>query len=484
MKQLRAPGTVVNAVAELPNLYDLAHLHLDGVARALFMERHPDHEADPQVRKNADHARSFNGILRELLGTEVEYTPHATLFSEPLLFGRPVNFGELSSGQKVLLTWAIALSEQAVEGSLEHAIIAIDEPEPYLHPSAAIDVLDRLRTNLLGEHGQLFIATHSPALVAHFHSASIYDVRDNSIAYSSTRVEKVMNGLLGGDDARQRLRDLMDEADHAAFLCFAAQCLDPAHVAEVSGDPQSHQLSRLCQRMLETNSRLRVLDYGSGKGRFARALAQNLDEQARNGLDYRTWDDAEHNQHQDERALNIKALYPDEDDVSKHISTEISDYCNEQRVHLVVMCNFLHEIPPEDWRHHLCHAHDALTDDGLLLVLEDQEIPVGELPHRGGFLILDIAEMRTLLQTTKQVQQHPVSDPRCSAIIIQREALQHANNKGEFARTLRTALEKLQDRMVREIKQLRDSPPERDHKSGRKHARLAMQHTNATLALH
>ncbi|MGT2505736.1 hypothetical protein [Cupriavidus basilensis] len=38
----------------------------------------------------------------------------------------------------------------------------------------------------------------------------------------------------------------------------------------------------------------------------------------------------------------------------------------------------------------------ALSDNGFLLIVEDQRIPVGEKAHKNGFLVLDTAHLRTL----------------------------------------------------------------------------------------
>jgi hypothetical protein len=77
---------------------------------------------------------------------------------------------------------------------------------------------------------------------------------------------------------------------------------------------------------------------------------------------------------------------------------------DDKSVDIVVMCNVLHEIPPEDWKK-LFGANGTvprlLKARGRLLILEDMEIPHGELAHRFGFLLLDDAHLRKLMACTE-----------------------------------------------------------------------------------
>jgi hypothetical protein len=69
-----------------------------------------------------------------------------------------------------------------------------------------------------------------------------------------------------------------------------------------------------------------------------------------------------------------------------------------EKVDVVILCNVLHEIPPVDWRILLNETiPKLLTDDGYLLVVEDLQINIGELPHPVGFLLLDRVSMGMLL---------------------------------------------------------------------------------------
>ncbi|NKI72519.1 hypothetical protein GN109_24150 [Collimonas pratensis] len=64
----------------------------------------------------------------------------------------------------------------------------------------------------------------------------------------------------------------------------------------------------------------------------------------------------------------------------------------------------MHEIPPSAWlpifsKNSLIQR--ALKDDGHLLLVEDQRIPVGEKAHEHGFLVLDTAQLKTLFCITE-----------------------------------------------------------------------------------
>lgn len=121
-----------------------------------------------------------------------------------------------------------------------------------------------------------------------------------------------------------------------------------------------------------------ILDYASGKARFARALALALPPALLSRVDYHAWD-ASHDEGHQERLNNVAMLCPG-DDQPKRCSKDISDFHHQGKVDLVVACNFFHKAPTRDWLKHLRAIGDALRDDGMLVVMEDLEMPVGELP--------------------------------------------------------------------------------------------------------
>jgi hypothetical protein len=444
-------------------------------AKAIFNARHVDFAEDAEVQALGRVASDLSSLLESVLGTPLTV---GVVKREPLpkLFGRLYAEQELSTGQHLLLVWALLL--HAKEDQLPKGSIAfVDEPERQLHPKAAIELLERLQ-GAVGPDGQLWIATHSPSIVAAFGQRSLYRVARNAISYAGTRVDQVMDGLLGGAQGRRAFAEQLIEADQLNFFRYASEALFPATVAAHQvGDRQETQFAHIITRACATKgAKLRILDYAAGKGRFAVALADAVPADIRARLEYFAFNDAEHNSHAGECCRNVATLHPD--DATSRCSSEVSDFFGQARVDLVVMANFLHEIEPAAWGRHFSLAAKALADDGVLVIMEDQEPPVGELPTEHGFILLDLTALRILFGQSIEVR--PLLEPgRLTAFEVPQKLLQSFDD-----RHLRDALVETRDRAKLALQRLRkgetaDSP----QAQGRRHAFLALLYTTAQLTL-
>lgn len=459
--------------------FQLMTHYLTGIAVAFDRARHRDHENDDNVKDRRAQGEAFNRLLEPLLGTTVTKTLSNNV-PAPALFGRPFQPQELSPGQRLLLAWAISLHAKADGGDLaSNAVIAIDEPELHLHPAAAVDVVQRMYTTLIeGTHRQLWLATHSPSLVAHFGDiADLYEARGSGLHRATKDATRVMESLLGGVGARDRLRSFLDDAEATDFARFVVQCVLDAGVSERIGERQSAQFLRILGARDASAGPLRILDYGSGKARFALALAEE-EPAARERIDYRAYDDPAHDSDRAVRARNLVRAFGVTGPARS--SNDISDFAHERRVDLVVMANFLHEVPPIYWREHFTNSLQSLREGGALVVFEDQQIAVGELPNPKGFILMNLAELRTLLGTTEGVEVHQAADARCSAFLVSRAGLEESLKDAQaWTRRLVQALEAIKGRAAREIRIVRgDESP-----NGVAHARAIVLLANATIAL-
>jgi SAM-dependent methyltransferase len=470
-RELRAVPTSLQQ-APVSQLHEHLLAYLDTVALALYEEKHPDITHDPEISKAAEGAHQFNRLLEALLGTRVAYRRVQGGMTKATLFDRVVNPGELSAGQKLLISWAMCVHLQH-DGRLKGNLLLVDEPEKHLHPEACIRVLERLEL-AIGDTGQLWIATHSPAVVARFGTGSLYFVEKAQARYAGSAVTAVMNGLLGGEAARQDFAAFLSEADELDFLTFAAQSLICPGVAKhAQGDPQESAFARIASQARQEGRAPRILDYGAGRGRFGAALAET---NAASGFDLFAYNDPKHAEHTKECNANMRRLYPD--DTASRVSSEISDFWGDKRVDLVVMCNFLHEIAPKDWCYHFAKCAEVLRESGVLLLMEDQRPPIGELPHREGFIVLDHGEVRLLFGRSSDPRKLSTND-RLSAIEVPQGLLRTATGD-----TVRAALEAVVRRAEREIEHLRLNLDTTSHHQGRQHAYFALLHVNACLALH
>ncbi|NKI72817.1 AAA family ATPase, partial [Collimonas pratensis] len=121
---------------------------------------------------NASH-QNFPGTLAEKENTLEEYEGLNQLIfvmlgvrlgrsidGDALIFNMPLAQSNLSAGQKVILQLAAILHAQG--GALNNTVFILDELENHLHPSATIEILEKL--NAVAPSAQIWIATHSISL--------------------------------------------------------------------------------------------------------------------------------------------------------------------------------------------------------------------------------------------------------------------------------------------------------------------------------
>jgi AAA domain, putative AbiEii toxin, Type IV TA system len=455
------------------------HIYLEAMARALWNHEHSRVESYPNAIQEFDMAYNFNLLLDELLDTTVEPEAVGNGRIVPLLFGKPFRREELSIGQHVLLCWAILLVRQT--GYYQGKIVLLDEPEVYLHPDVCVRAIECLG-NALGPHGQIWIATHSLPLIAWSGIESLYFVQDGTAAFAGTTPSKVWQSLLGGDVTRDALVSFLDGDAAAAVTRFASDCLLQPTVASARlDDPQPRQFVAFIAERLRRGPKVRVLEIGAGRGRLVHAIVEMLrgDTLCRaDQLTYLAYEDpqfvdaerrAECERHLGAlRELGVDAKYSDE--LSQLRARDVN------RVDVVVLANTLHEIPVENWLKQFKVIRGVSKPGASLLVIEDQEPRIGELPHPRGFLILEDNEWEALVDSEIQMRVDEHTGRRLTAFEIPVESLKKASA------TLTRALHLVRERSIREVTRLR-AQPTHSHKAGRRHAFFAMLHLNATLAL-
>jgi len=473
------------ATPGLASAYASQHAYLSAAASHLLAADTPRGGADEKLSNFVAAARSLGAIIRVLLGTELKWTMGSGGQVVPELFDREFSHDELSEGQKILLAWAITLHRQ--RDQLRDAVLLLDEPENHLHPEACIAAIKQLSTAVLGEHGQIWLATHSIPLIASLGVDSLYAMRNGMVEYAGNRVCEVVDSLAGGVENREQLRAFLGDSERIGYMYFIAQCLAAPGVAQASADetdPQEMSFAAVVEQASAGRDILRILDFGAGRGRLADALARAFSGRLEvlQKLHYYAFDSDP--EFVAERTMSATKLG------SAGAKVEVlADLRRVQlegaHVDLVVMCNVLHEIDPEHWLSTFKECKDALRDGGSLIVIEDQLPAIGELPHHKGFIVLDHIEMEALFGGAKSVSECRVYVPevyrgRISVIQVPRDALSAASNE-----TKDSALAMVQKRARREIENLRrKANAGGTQRSGRLHALYAMLWMNAELARH
>lgn len=416
----------------------------------------------------------LNNVIEQFIGFTLDRDRdgHATLS------GYPIGKAPLSDGQKILLQFCVAIHAQA--DKLSELIVLMDEPENHLHPAAVLDAIEQIRGALT--NGQLWIATHSIPLLAHFDPESIWWMEDGGVQHAGSTPEKVLSSLLGDDDRIARLNDFLGLPAALAANRFAHQCLLPPSVLTTEpDDPQTTQISRLLADAAG-EQKLRVLDYGAGRGRLVSALREGSDSPAVmiERIDYLALDPDE--THHAECEAAIARAYDSPDKRLFHEEKAIRGAIDAQSVDVVVMCNVLHEIDVTEWLGLFSGSgliRTLLKEDGFLLVVEDTEMRIGERAHQRGFLVLDTGALKTLFSIGENETAFVCDEEkghRLQAHLIPARCIS-AINQATLSKTLR----QIRQLAIGEIKNLRNTPG--DYRKGRRHAFHVQQLANAQLGL-
>ena len=461
----------------LGSIAEQASAYIATVYKRAFAATHPRLVVDSAVKDSALAEQDDLGhLIEDLLGTKPEFD----IDQRPTLFGHPIAEANLSEGQSLLLQMAVALHAQ--HKRLDGLVLLLDEPESHLHPAAIIRTLDRLRK--ANPSGQIWIATHSVPVLAALPIESIWYVNQGEVAFAGRNPEIVLEGLLGGQDGRIQVEEFLALPAQFAGHRFAAECLIPPKAVNTGpDDPQAKQVREFLEiEAMGTSAPLKVLDFGAGQGRLLPAMRERWQAEGKfsDCVDYRAFEPYPDSSGQLGR--NVEAVYGAKGERVFERPDRLS-MIDAGSVDVVVMCNVLHEIPPEEWKK-LFGKNGVVTcllkPQGRLLILEDMEIPHGELAHRFGFLLLDEQHIRKLVAWTEED-----SEKIMTVTALNDRLKAHVVPAGLLGRTTtestKAALSSLRETALEEIRRVRKD--NLSSRNGRIHALWTQLLANADLGL-
>lgn len=425
----------------------------------------------------------FQNLVQRMLGAKVE----RDVDGDPILFGKPISDAGLSDGQKVILQLCVALHAQ--QSQLDNTVFLLDEPENHLHPSAAIDLLKSLYE--ITSSSQIWVATHSIPLLAYIASiepTSLWYVNEGSICNAGRNPKIVLDSLLGDEERIGQLNSFTSLPAQLAAINYATECLSqPKVVTGGEKDPQISQIHQVISNLAEGRP-LNILDFGAGKGRLLEGLATTSAEYGQDlstVVDYYAFD-----AYPNDRDTCLRVIGTHFPDSSPRHFTSREDFFshkNDGCIDIVVMCNVLHEIPPKDWLDIFSDQSlvtRALNKNGYLLLVEDQRIPVGELAHEHGFIVLDTSHLRMLFSVGEQDHHNGLfvcndarGDGRLKAHLISKRLLSNITSESR-----RKSIEALKSTAKNEIRNLRNGGMAR-YADGLLHAFWTQQFANTSLYL-
>ncbi len=437
---------------------------------------HPNFAGTADEKKDAEKKyNDLNELFSNILGVKLE----RSVDGDAKLFGFPIADANLSEGQVILLQLCIELYVHNID--IKDFVIIMDEPENHLHPSAVIEVIDKIKE--LNPNGQIWIATHSLTLISHFDPDCIWYVENNEAKKAGRSTEKILKGLIGNDDDIEKLRQFTDLPYQFGATSFSAQCLLPPAVAETgANDPQFLQIKAIVDESCSKGGKIRLLDYGAGKGRLISSFAEDV-ANSKEILDYYAYDKFVENKECCIR--NIKKFHSE--DAESRYYNEISNL-GKNSFDIVLMCNVLHEIDYKEWKNIFNHIGNILKSTGYLLIVEDNRIPIGELPNKDGFLVLNTEQLNALFEIDPPLSPSNIKDAcdvigykeknRLMAHLIPAKYMKNVKKE-----TVNSAIESLKEMSKRKIKELRAYAEDgRDvYKKGMEYGFWLNQYANASL---
>jgi len=400
---------------------------------------------------------------------------------EATIFGFPLGKANLSEGQKILIQLCIAIYSQ--EANLKDLILFLDEPENHLHPSVIIETLDRLLDCV--PNGQIWISTHSIPLLAHFDPNFIWYVEDNKISFAGNIPEKVLHSLLGDEGEISKLQDFINLPCQYALNQYAYECLfQPVAVVTGNNDPQTIQINKELASIINTE-KIKILDYGAGKGRLLSSLFESFKydiEVANKSFDYIAFDKYDIDKADCEKA--IEAVYAK---FKGYYFNEMQKLLTEHDTNsfdVVIMCNVLHEIDPKDWIE-LFKENGTVTkllkDKGVVLIIEDNQMPIGEKAYQKGFIVLDTPQIKQLFDINNTNSEgfsfsDAKNDGRLKAHRIPKKFLSNITSQTRI-----NSLNSL--KAIAQEKILKVRTESMSYKNGKIHAFWVQQFANTSLAL-
>ncbi len=389
---------------------------------------------------------------------------------------RKFEYDEFSEGEKILFAYVFMffLESQNKKIQLKNCIIKIDEPELHLHPEAEINLIEGVR-NIIGDKGQLWIATHSISILSNLNYDEIFIMKQGGIIKQQySKQKQAIIELFRLDEHIDKLSDFLISISEWSFVNFVTECFKNPEALETSGskDPQIKSFKYFLNSISNTK-KVDLLDFGAGKGRLFKQLRSD------NKLKDR---------------FNYNALEPDvemqkelKDIGVQNIIKEYEDL-EPQSFDLIVLCNVLHEIPVAKWKSSLDKIIDSLKSEGFLMIIEAKVLSKGEKVGKVGYLLLNPDEIIKLFslkgKSEDYIYNKNLAEEEKEKIVC--VAINESELGAVSEDSMKETMKFLNDRTLNkigEIKEKKEKDARNNSKLGRDLAFLSQLHINSELAL-
>jgi ABC-type multidrug transport system ATPase subunit len=414
-------------------------------------------------------------IIKTNLNLDITYNDTGIFFNSQ-------NVKTLSMGQLIILKLSIASYFRKQE--INDNILIFDEPENHLHPRAVIEIIDFINKSV----GQIWIATHNISIVSHYYSQSILFIENGRIKVDGPLQISVLDSLLGVNS--DEIRIFIDSAYDFGLTQFSYDCLFKPVAVENCGsnDLQMLEFKEIVLQKINksTQNKIMFLDYGAGKGRLLSFLSETNElDSILTKLDYFAYDEDS----PDEIICKslISTVYNDVDTVRYYNNIDML-INSELKFDIILLANVLHEIPVINWID-LFHdkLYKILSDEGILLILENSEMLTGENAHKFGFLAIDSESIKKVFQNNDIIcisnklplpsNVSPEKIRRVQAHIISRENILNVSQE-----SISEMLNNIQQKAIVEITNIKKTDI-KDLVQGKKLGFYYQQYASSSMAL-
>lgn len=119
----------------------------------------------------------------------------------------------------------------------------------------------------------------------------------------------------------------------------------------------------------------------------------------------------------------------------------------------VIMMNFLHEVEPQEWKNLFHDLFELMESEAYLFFVEVTALSQGEMPNSQGYFVFGKEELGILFRCSQGMFEiKSKENQKSSCILIPRSYLKNVTKT-----TVRKAIIHLRDRMLNEIKLLREA---------------------------
>ena len=326
--------------------------------------------------KDEDSFIEFSNFAEKYFGLKISANREVFPISVKI-FNEDINKSNLSPGQQYLLRIAVACW---VNRNDDNMLIFLDEPELHLHPEALINTIEVMLSKF--KNTQFWISTHSLTLIAYLvakkENTTVFNLIDGKPLLLRSDSHGLIKGLIGSDDNRQITQQFLSTPDEYACNKFSIESyIAPATLEARANDPQNEMVRNILHKGDI------VVDYGVGKGRFIEGLGMDNPNLV-NEIQYYAYDiDAKD-------SVKCKSVMEALGISTEQYTNDINELQNKVsgRVQYVILVNVLHEIDPKYWINVFAHVYNLLNENGKLIIVEQEEITVGEWPYDNGFLVI------------------------------------------------------------------------------------------------